>query len=153
MTDDDPDPWTRTLREMKALSAELSEDGWDTLASPAGDTAAIPPDDDRRLDPGFAHVVPDDDADTFVEWFDPDGFERTRVFRAATPDRLFLLTVMMDEPSARAILIAGAIDRSSLPPVRATAEETGVTRSHVLRVDGTHLGSFRHADPDPFFPE
>lgn len=153
MSDDSPSPWARTLREMEAVSAELSEDGWDTLASPAGDTAAIPPDDDRGLDPGFAHVVPDDDADAFVEWFAPDNFEQTRVFRAAAGGQVFLLTAMLDEPSGRAILIAGATDSASLPPVRAAAEETGTTHSHVLRVDGTHLGSFRHADPDPFFPD
>lgn len=153
MSDDPPDAWTRTLREMDAVSAELSDDGWETLASPAGDTAAIPPGDDRRLDPGFAHVIPDDDADTFAEWFMPDGFERTRVFRATTADRLYLLTVLLDEASERAILVAGAAETSSLPPVRSAAAERGVTHSHVLRIDGTHLGSFRHADPDLFFPE
>lgn len=153
MPGDSPDAWTRTLREMEAISAELSDDGWETLASPAGDTAAIPPSDDRRLDPGFAHVIPDDDADRFTEWFTPDGFAETRVFRATTADRLYLLTVVLDEPSDRAILVAGVTETSSLPPVRSAAEDAGVTHSHVLRVDGTHLGSFRHADPDLFFPE
>lgn len=153
MPDDALGGWTRTLREMESISAELSDDGWETLASPAGDTAAIPPSDDQRLDPGFAHVIPDDDADTFAEWFSPDGFAETRVFRAATADRLYLVTALLDEPSGRAILIAGTAELSSLPPVRSTAEAVGATHSHVLRVDGTHLGSFRHSDPELFFPD
>lgn len=152
MSDDSATAWTQVLDEMTSVSSELSADGWETLASPAGDTG-VTDGDDRSLDPGFVHVIPDDDADTFADWFVPDGFERTEVYRATTPDQLYLLTVLFDEPSERAILVAGVVDRASLPACRSAAEEAGHVHTHLRRVDGTHLGSFRHADPDAFFPE
>jgi len=42
-------------------------------------------------------------------------------------------------------------DRTELTDLGPTAREAGVMFSHLFRVDGTHLGSIRHEDPEPFF--
>lgn len=137
---------------MEAVAAEIDSEGWETLAVPAGDATAVTAEAGRTDRHGFSYVIPGDAAETFAEWFVPDGFERTEVYRASTPSHLFLLTVIRDPATERAILIAGVLERSALGDPERVARETGVTYSHVFRVDGTRLGTFRHDDPDPFFP-
>lgn len=156
MTDDvtTNDGWLQLLDEMEAMAAELDGEGWETLTIPAGDAAAVEPEDDSLTDQhGYAYVVPGDAADRFEELFVPDGFPQTEVYRATTPGDLFLLTVFLDPATETAILLAGVLERSSLGECRQAAQETGVMYSHVFRVDGTHLGTFEHDELDPFFPD
>lgn len=120
-------------------------------ATPPADTAAGIPDDvaDRH---GYAYVVPGEEADRFEELFVPEGFPRTDVYRQTAAGHLYLLTASLDPPTERAILLAGLLAVGTLGECRRIARETGVMYSHVLRVDGTHVGSFEHDDPEPFFP-
>ncbi|MFC7058560.1 DUF7529 family protein [Halovenus salina] len=153
MTDDATNEgWVKLLDEMDAMAAEFDEDGWETLSMAAGDAAPVGPEEGQTDHHGYSYVVPGDAADRFAELFDSDGFPRTEVYRAATPSHLFLLTVVLDPATETAILVAGALDRSELGTCQEHAEESGRTYTHLLRVDGTHLGSFEHADPEPFFP-
>lgn len=145
--------WIQLLDEMDAMAEELRADGWETLTIPAGDSAAVGPDGSHTDRHGYAYVVPGNRADTFEELFVPDGFPRTEVYRATTATHLFLLTVFLDPPTETAILLAGVLERGSIGTCRDVARETGVMYSHVLRVDGTHLGTFEHDDPEPFFPD
>jgi len=154
MTDDAPgdEGWIQLLEEMDAMAAELAAEGWETLTIPAGDAGPVTADQGYTDRHGYAYVVPGDAAERFAELFVPDGFPRTEVYRATTGEKLYLLTVFLDPSTQAAILLAGVLDRSDLGECRRVAEETGVMYSHVRKVDGTHLGSFEHEDPEPFFP-
>ncbi len=145
--------WLELLEEMEEMAAELAEEGWETLAIAAGDAAAVEPDEGYTDHHGYSYVIPGNDADTFEELFVPDGFPRTEVYRATTDSHLLLLTVFLDPPTETAILLAGVLERNTLDDCRQIAEETGAMYSHVLRINGTHLGSFEHDDPSPFFPD
>lgn len=147
------DGWVRLLDGMKRMAEELTSEGWETLAIPAGDAAPVTAEGGRTDDHGFAYVIPGDDADTFDAWFTPDGFTRAEVHRAVDDRHLHLLTTFLDAETSRAILIAAVLDRSAIGACRREAFDAGVTYSHVFRIDGTHLGSFRHDDPEPFFPD
>lgn len=147
------DGWARVLEEMDAMAASLDEEGWRTLPIAAGDAAAVTSETGRTDRHGYAYVVPGDDADTFTDVFVPDGFPRTEVYRAGSGTHLYLLTVLQDPPTETAILLAGAIPRGQLPRCERAAAAAGRMYTHVLRVDGTRLGSFAHDDPEPFFPE
>lgn len=145
--------WIQVLEEMDAMAERLESEGWETLRIPAGDAAPVAPADSYTDRHGYAYVVPGDRAERFEEVFVPDGFPRTELYRATTPTHLFLLTVFQDPPTETAVLLAGALEREALPACRRAAGETGVMYSHLFTVDTTHLGSFEHDDPDPFFPE
>lgn len=145
--------WVALLDEMDAMAADLDAEGWETLSIPAGDAAAVEPDEGHTDRHGYAYVVPGDDADRFEELFEPEGFPKTEIYRATTPDHLFLLTVFLDPAAEVAILLAGVLERGSLDACRESARETGAMYSHLFRVDGTHLGSFEHDDTGPFFPD
>lgn len=147
------DGWKLLLEEMGALASELEDDGWETLAIPAGDTAAVVSDNHLTDRHGYVYIVPGNAADEFEELFVPDGFEVTEVYQQTTATHLFLLTVLFDEPTATALLLAGVLERGTLEECQQVARETGVMYSHLCKVDRTHLGSFEHADPEPFFPE
>lgn len=143
--------WVQLLDEMEAMAADLEAEGWETLSMAAGDAAAVGPDDGHTDQHGYSYVVPGDDADRFEELFEPDGFPRTEVYRATTETHLFVLTVFLDPATEVAILVAGVLERETLVVCRRHAQET--MYSHLLRLDGTHLGSFEHDDPEPFFPD
>lgn len=155
MTDDTTanEAWAQLLEEMDGMAADLGSEGWETLAMPAGDAAGVGPDEGRTDRHGYAYVVPGDAADRFEELFVPEGFPQTDVYRAATAEYLFLLTVFLDPATEAAVLLAGGLERETLDACRQVARDTGTMYSHLFRVDGTHLGSFEHDDPDPFFPD
>ena len=154
MTDDQPgdEGWAQLLEEMDAMAAELEAEDWETLTIPAGDAGAVGPDEQHADRHGYAYVVPGDAADRFAELFVPDGFPRTEVYRATSAGNLYLLSVFQDPETATAILLAGVLDRSDLGECRQYATETGRMYAHLHRLDGTHLGTFEHEDPEPFFP-
>jgi len=145
--------WIQLLEEMDAMADRLESEGWETLTIPAGDTAPVTAADSHTDRHGYVYVVPGDRAERFEDVFVPDGFPRTELYRATTPTHLFLLTVFLDPPTEAAVLLAGVLEREGLPACRQEAEEAGVMYSHLFTVDATHLGSFEHDDPEPFFPE
>lgn len=160
MTDDVPTEaevgadtaWQLLLEELDDATETLASEGWETLSIVAGDAGGVVPEDRFTDRHGYAYVVPGEEADRFGELFVPDGFPATEVFRRSAAGRLFVLSIFRDPPTERAVLLAGTLDRSGLEPVRSIARETGTMYTHLFRVDGTHLGSFRHDDPEPFFP-
>lgn len=149
--------WIRLLEEMDDLASTKATDGWDTLTIPAGDAGPEGPDAGLADQHGYAYVVPGDAADAFVERFDPGQgqFPETELYRRVTPEKLYMLTVFNNPQTEVAILLAGVLDRTgeAFARCRGAAEQTGRMHSHLFRVDGTHLGSFEHADPAPFFPD
>ena len=151
MTDEAPgdEGWMQLLEEMDAMAAALDDEGWETLTIPAG---PVGPDERYTDRHGYAYVVPGDAADRFAELFVPDGFPRTEVYRAISAGNLYLLSVFQNPATEAAILLAGVLNRSDLGECRQYATETGRMYTHLHRLDGTHLGTFEHEDPEPFFP-
>jgi hypothetical protein len=147
------DGWIRLLEEMEAMEDQLRQEGWETLTIAAGDAAPVVPEKSRLDRHGFAYVIPGDDAERFAELFVPEGFPRTEVYRAVEGSNLFVLTVFRDPPTEAAILLAGVLDLANLDECREISERTGTMNTHVLKIDGTHVGSFEHDDPKPFFPD
>lgn len=147
------DGWSRLLDEMEAIAASIEDDGWETLTVPAGDATAVSAEGGYTDRHGFTYVIPSDAAETFTDWFEPDGFERTEVYRATGGPSLFVLTVLRDAASERAVLIAGVLELAEVTDIEGAAREAGEMYTHLFSVDGTHLGSVRHDDPEPFFAE
>ncbi|EMA55056.1 MULTISPECIES: DUF7529 family protein [Halococcus] len=146
------DAWAATREDMDALAAEYDEEGWNTLTISAGDTAPEPPDagDEDRF--GLAHVIPDNRAEAFTEAHAAGEFPRYDVFRNEAAGRVFVVTVLLDPASETAILLAGTFERHLSAELAQAASEADEMYTHVQTLDGTQLGSFRHDDPEKFFP-
>ena len=165
--DDDPDyaeriaehaqvhknAWQRTLDDMKALEEELSEDGWDVVIVPAGHTAPENPDAGETDRWGLVHVIPGNFAEDFSEAVAAGDYPHFEVFQQQVDGRTFMLTMLQDPDTERAILIAGSFEMRHAPGLVNTAQREDLMYTHVQKLDKTVLGTFRHADYEPFFPD
>ncbi|MFC4552150.1 MULTISPECIES: DUF7529 family protein [Halorussus] len=144
--------WQRTLEDMKAMAEELEEEGWDVLTIAAGHTAPTNPDAGETDRWGLVHVVPGNKAEPFAEMVDTGKFPQYQVFRNEMNSRAFVVTQLLDPDTEQAILIAGNFELRHAPGLVTTALEEDEMYTHVQKLDGTHLGSFRHDDAEKFFP-
>lgn len=144
--------WIQLLEEMEAMAEELNADGWETLTIASGETAPVTAEEGYTDRHGYSYVIPGDDAETFEELFELGGFPETEIYQATSRTHLFLLTVFLDPPTETAILLAGLLETAGLSDVCQISEEVGKMYSHICKVDGTHLGSFEHEQPELFFP-
>jgi 1,2-phenylacetyl-CoA epoxidase PaaB subunit len=145
--------WQRTIDDMRATEEELEADGWDVVAIGAGHTAPTNPDAGETDRWGFVHVVPGNEADEFAEAVEAGAFPEYRVFRNEMQGRIFVLTQLLDPESETAILVAGNFEMRHAPGLVKTALQEDEMYTHVQKLDGTHLGSFRHDDVTKFFPD
>jgi hypothetical protein len=145
--------WQRTLDDMEALAEELREDGWDVVTIPAGHTAPENPDAGETDRWGLVHVIPGNKAEPFGEAVEANEFPRFEVYQQEVDGRVFLVTALEDPDSETAILIAGNFEMRHAPGLVNTAQDEGHMYTHVQKLDKTVLGTFRHEDYEPFFPD
>lgn len=144
--------WQRTIDDMSAMATELREGGWDTVVEVvAGDTAPVPPGDDGRF--GLVHVVPGNDAERIDDVYEPGSFPKYDVFRAEAEGRVFLVTQLLDPETDTAILVAGNFERRTASTLVEHVREVGEMYTHLQKLDGTPVSSFRHDGYEKFFPE
>lgn len=148
----DAGAWELTLSEMRDLATEREANGWVTVSIPAGNTAPEPPDAGQTDRFGLVYTVPGDIVDPFRNLYEGAEFDAYTVYRRQVGQTLFLVTEVADTDAERAVYIAGAVDLDVAGDLREAAREAGELYSHVQLLDWTHLGSFRHDDPAPFFP-
>lgn len=146
------DAWQGTIEDMQALGEELEAEGWDVCTVASGQTATEDPAAGETDRWGLTHVIPDNFAEEFDEYFEEGGYPEYDVFRQEVEGRLFLVTLLEDPDAQSAILIAGQFQLFEAGPLVATAKEEGEVYTHVTTLDGTLHGSFRHDQPSKFFP-
>jgi len=144
--------WTETIDEMKAMAADLEDEGWDTFSVAAGHTAPEGPDAGREGRWGLVHVIPDNYAEAFEAYFERGDYPTYDVFRTEVQGRTFLLTVLSDPETESAILLAGQYQLMHAAPLVSKAKTEETVYTHVQTLDETHRGSFEHEEPSKFFP-
>ena len=97
-------------------------------------------------------MIPDNRAEAFAEAHAAGEFPRYDVFRNEDDGWVFVVTVLLDPDSETAILIAGTYERHLSTDLARAAADADEMYTHVQTLDGTQLGSFRHDDPEKFFP-
>lgn len=152
-TDVHRNAWQRTLEDMNALAADHEAAGRTVVRVIADDTAPEHPDvgDSDRY--GLVHVVPRNHATELASAVESAEFPVYDVYRATVEGRVFLVTELVDPDAEVVVLIAATYRQQRAEALRTTATETGVTYTHVQKVDGTPVTSFTHEDPEKFFPE
>lgn len=165
------DAWQRTIEEMRAIAEELDAEGWTVTTAGADHTAPEPPDAGPEGRYGLVHVVPSNVAEDVRGAIEraadgdavpgPDGedagreldaFGRYEVFRKEVGNDVFQVTVLYDDDTETALVLAGNYELTYAEGLMRTAVERGEMYTHVRTLDGTTVGSFRHDDPSLFFP-
>lgn len=65
---------------------------------------------------------------------------------------MFFVLQLLDTASETAVLLAAQFSTHHGQQLASTADEEGVVYTHVQTLDGTHLGTYRHDEPERFFP-
>lgn len=149
---DDAPSWGQFLQEMESVASEYEERGWETTIIVAGAAEPVLGKSERVDTHGLAYVISGEEAQDFVDVFVPGGFPRTEVYAARTERHVFLLTVLLDTEADTAILLSGAFEGNELSSYIKTAKAEGSVFTHLFHVNGTHLGSFEHENPELFIP-
>jgi hypothetical protein len=144
--------WARTLADMNARTEAYEAENWETVAVPAGHTAATHPEAGSSDRFGFVHTVPGNYAEELRAAIESRQFPEYDVFRARTDGRVFLVTELLDPDSGTVILVAGSYELRTVGPLIAAADEAGVCYTHLRTLDGTLVGSFEHEEYEKFVP-
>jgi hypothetical protein len=145
------DAWGRTLDDATDLAEERAEAGWETLVIPAGHTAPENPDTGDTGRWGMAHVIPGNKADEFESLSD-GNFDSYDVYRAETEGREFIVTELLDAAGELAVFVVGTYELRFADVLIETAMEEDKMHTHLQRLNGTHVASVEHEDPEKFFP-
>ncbi|ELZ07235.1 DUF7529 family protein [Natrialba aegyptia] len=146
--------WVQTTEDLSALEQQRQENGWDTVAIPALQTAAVSRDAGKKHDDryGLFFVIADNHADSFTNAFERGEFPRYEAYRNEVDGAVFLVVELLDPESETAILLAGQYERRHVPGMVAAANEEGELYTHVRTLDKTVLGSFKHEEYAPLVP-
>jgi len=145
--------WSQTLRSATEMADQLRADGWEVVTVRAAHVAPEPPthgDSDRF---GFVYLAQGSVSDEVREAVADGDFDGYELFTHRDGSDLYTVTRVTDGDGRLAVLLVGTVDLTQADRLASAARERGVMYSHVQLLDGTHLGGFRHDDPDPFFPE
>lgn len=145
--------WAKTLAAATRMTEELRDDGWEVVTVRAGHVAPEPPShgDSGRF--GFVYLAQGEIADDFQAAVETGEFDEYEVFNRQSGSNLFTLTRVTDADRQLAVLLVGTVNLEQADDLAAAARERGEMYSHVQLLDGTHLGSFHHDDPDAFLTE
>lgn len=145
--------WQQTLEDARALEAEREEEGWEVVSLVAGDTAPTTPESGRDDSFGLVFVVPGSDAEAFAEAFERGTFPRYEVYRNTADGHVFLVVEYLDPEEGLTVLVAGAHSLERADGMAKVAQREGEMYTHVRKLDGTVLGSFRHEKYEKFLPD
>lgn len=144
--------WTATLEDMDATADELEAEGWETVRIPAGDTGPLGADEGADDRFGLVYVVPGDRADAVEAAVDAGSFPTFEVYRAERDGQVYLVTVLFSPETETAVLVAGQFELRRAAGCVEAAVENDEMWTHLVRLDGTPVASFRHDDYEKFFP-
>ncbi len=145
--------WERTLSEMETMAENLREEGWTAVTAAAGDTTPQAPSTGESDRFGLVAVVGDDDADEVEALLEDGGLPEYDVFRRTMNRRVFFAVLLSDPETERALLVAGQYRLADASGLADAAREAGETYTHLQRLDGSDVTTFRHEEPEKFFPE
>lgn len=145
------DAWEQTLEDMWALEEELQAEGYDTIETAAGHTAAVDPHDDRPYW-GLEHIVPDSDAEAIEDAVAESEFTEYDVYRSLVEGRVFEVTVLLDPDAENAVLIASQFELQRATELIVYTRDQGTVNTIVKFLDDTVVAEIEHDDPEKFFP-
>lgn len=142
--------WSQTLEEMEDLADDRRTDGWEVLTVVAAHTDAITKDMREHDRFGIQHILPDNHADEFVEFYDEERFTEYLVYGRDVERFMYLVTEFIDPTENRSVMVAGRYDMTLAGGLVENAEEEGHLNTYLKRINGTIVGQFEHEEWSPF---
>lgn len=146
--------WERTLEDMERMAEEREMEGYDAVTVTGHHTApeALGDDSDPDDDFGLVYVIPKNEAETFYETVEAGEFPDYTVYRNVVDNRVFMVTELVDEDNELVVFVAGNFWRHEAEQLRNTVRDREEMYTHLQKLDGTQVGTFHHAEYEPFFP-
>lgn len=145
------DAWEQTIDDLRALEAEFETEGWETIATIAGQTGPVAPSHDKGYW-GLSHMIPDSDAEAIEAAVEAGEFPTYDVYRNRVRNRVFMVVTYLDPETETAILLATNFKLRDATQLVLHTREVGHVNSVFRRVDGTLVAEVRHEEPEKFFP-
>lgn len=141
--------WSRILEEMEELAADRRADGWEVLTLVGAHTDAITKDmrDHDRF--GIQHIVPDNHADEFLEFYEEGTLTEYLVYGRDIERYMYLVTEFIDPENRRAVMVAGRYDTTFAGGLVENAQEEGHLNTYLRRINGTIIFRFEHEEWEP----
>jgi hypothetical protein len=146
------DAWQRTLAEMSALADERAANGWETVATAAGDSGPMGRDVGETDQFGLVHVIPDNDVPDIEDAIAAGTLDQYEVYRQTTARRVFLVTEYFDADEEIALFVAGTYELRTARGMVTAAREEGTFYTHLRTLDETPVASFEHRELEKFVP-
>ena len=140
------------IEDMNAMATNRKEAGYETLTVAAGDTTPKAPATGESDEWGLSYVIPSNAADEFVTLHDRAEFDEIGVYQADEEGVRYIVTEHLDHDEQIALFIAGTFRLQFAAPLVRTALDRGHLYTHIKKLDGAHLGTIDHDNPDIFFP-
>ena len=141
--------WSRVLEEMDILLEDRRDDGWEALRVVSGHTDAITKDMREHDRFGIQHILPDNYADEFVEFYDEEQFTEYLVYGRDVQRYMYLITELIDPENERTVMVASRYDMALADGMVENAREEGVLYTYFKRINGTILGRYEHEEWEP----
>jgi hypothetical protein len=138
--------WEDMVAEMEAIAAEYRENGWSVLELHPGDVTVVT--ESRR---GLDVLLPDDEFERFADWAAEGAFDEHEVYRAEA-GIVFLLVVLRDEATDRAVCCPAYYAFDEVETLRGIVEADGRLATHVRNLAEEYV-TVTHEEPAEFFPE
>lgn len=145
------DAWEQTIDDLRALEEEFEAEGWETIATIAGQTGPVAPSDDKGYW-GLSHMLPGSDAERIEAAVEDGEFPTYDVYRNRVRNRVFAVVTYLDPETETAILLATNFELRDAAQLVLHTREVGHVNSVFRRVDGTVVAEVRHEEPEKFFP-
>lgn len=141
--------WKQTLEDQEAVAEDRRDDGWDVLTIVAAHTDTVSIDMGEHDDFGLFHIIPNNHAEEFTGWWDPDEFTEFLVYGNDVQGFMYAVIEFIDPDTERTILLACRYDMTRAQGLVASAEKEGVLYSRIKLVDGTVLAEFEYENYEP----
>ncbi|MFC6722138.1 DUF7529 family protein [Halobacteriaceae archaeon SHR40] len=151
-TPDERTAWDRTLEEATEMASDLRHKNWEVTVVRAGHVAAVAPDSGTELS-GLIHIAPDDTGADLQSFLERGSLDQYSIYRRTIGRNLFLVTRISDPESRLAVILVGTVDLDRARPLAEQAHTREEIQLHVRLLDGTHLATFYHENPEHIFPE
>ncbi|MFC5971375.1 hypothetical protein ACFPYI_08550 [Halomarina salina] len=141
------------LADTKAMIADREQNGYETLLLSAGDTTPKNPTSGKTDEWGLTYIISGDKEESLLEFDSRADFDETIVYQKIQSNNVFIVIERIDTDQQLSLFISGTYRMQFASEMVRTSMERGEMHSHIKKLDGTSLVSYRYDEPEKFFPD
>jgi hypothetical protein len=138
--------WEEVIDDMEVTAEEYRAEGWEVLELHPGDITVL---NDERY--GLDVLVPSDEYEEVETLATEATFDSYEVYRAGESEMTFVLIVLEDPDSGRAVCCPVYYDESETEELARRAHAEGVMYTHIRPLADDRVVTFTYENTDHFF--